>query len=339
MSCKRTAQGHLSFSSTLLLTTLVTSSVPLEAQQHFSVISENDIYAPRGQDRHYSNGIRIGYGLQQKDDSWYSWLGQFTSLNTEPKAHQYEIAFGQNIYTPEYFIATAPILHDRPFAGWLYSELSVNTHNPGTSESVSINLGMVGPVALAEQGQKLIHDIIGDPEPAGWDNQLRNEPALLIRYRRSWFLPVIEFSSIQAEFIPGLGVNLGNVFTDAGIGAAVRIGHYLPEQDLPARMQPGLSGGISNFSIRKNQFDWMLYAEIQGRAVAHNIFLDGNTFTDSQFVDKRTIVRDLATGIAFGFGRFNVPVIFSFSIVWRGREFDLQKREDSFGSAMIAVQY
>ncbi len=207
------------------------------------------------------------------------------------------------------------------------------------TEDLSINLGMVGPVALAEQGQKLIHDLVGDPEPAGWDNQLRNEPAILVRYRHSWFLPLLEINSLQSDNIPRLGINIGNVFTDAGIGTAVRIGNYLPEQDIPLRIQPGLSGSSSYVPIRKNQFDWMLFAEIQGRAVVHNIFLDGNTFVDSQSVDKRTFVRDLATGIVLGFGQFRLPVFVSFSVVWRGREFDLQQGDDSSGSAMIGVQY
>ena len=168
---------------------------------------------------------------------------------------------------------------------------------------------------------------------------MHNEPAILVRYRRSWFLPLLELISLQSEIIPRFGFNIGNVFTDAGIGTAIRIGNYLPEQDVPLRIQPGLSGSSSNIRIREHRFDWMLFAEIQGRVVVHNIFLDGNTFAESMSVDKRTFVRDLTTGIVLGFGQFKLPVFFCFSIVWRGREFDLQKGDDSFGSAMIGIQY
>lgn len=324
----------------MLFAILGISTVPAQAQQYLTIIAENDIYAPRAQDRHYTNGARIGYGLRQAEEgSWFSWLRDFVPFNSQDQSHHYELAFGQNIYTPEYYLASLPIPHDRPYAGWLYGELSINSHKPGVADDLSINLGMVGPVALAEQGQKLMHDIVGDPEPAGWDNQLRNEPTILVRYRRSWFLPLLEMTSLQSDVIPRLGFNIGNVFTDAGIGTAVRIGNYLPEQDLPLRIQPGLSGSSSNVPIRKNQFDWMLFAEIQGRAVIHNIFLDGNSFADSLSVNKRTFVRDLATGIVLGFGQLKLPIFVCFSVVWRGREFDLQQGGDSFGSAMIGMQY
>jgi lipid A 3-O-deacylase len=311
-----------------------------EAPRYLSVIAENDIYAPRGQDRHYTNGVRIGVGLQdQEDTSWYTWLGKTVLPGTDTQTRRYELAFGQNIYTPQFYIASFPIPQDRPYAGWLYGELSASSHRPGTTSDISVNLGIVGPAALGEPAQKLIHDVVGDPEPAGWDNQLRNEPAVLVRYRRNWFLPLFETGPVRTDIVGRLGFNLGNVFTDAGIGTAFRIGNYLPEQDLPLRIQPGLSGGNSYMPVRRRQFDWMMFADIQGRIVAQNIFLDGNTFNDSMSVDKRTFVRDLAAGIVLGFGQFNVPLFASFTVVWRGREFDIQQGGNSFGSAMIGISY
>jgi hypothetical protein len=168
---------------------------------------------------------------------------------------------------------------------------------------------------------------------------LRNEPVLLVRYRRSWFIPLLETSRLQAGLIQRAGINLGNAFTDAALGTAIRIGNYQPDQDIPLRIQPGLSGSASYFAVRKDRIDWMLFAEAQGRAVARNIFLDGNTFADSHSVTKRRFVPDLATGMAIGFGQFSTPVFLTFSLVWRGREFDLQQGSNSFGSAMIGIQY
>lgn len=308
--------------------------------QYYSVIAENDIYAPDGQDRHYTNGIRIAHSLQQKNaDGWFIWPDYFSLFDSNPQSRQFEIAFGQNIYTPEYFLTSNPVPEDRPYAGWIYGELSVSSHQPGMIEDIAVNLGIVGPVALAEQGQKLIHKLVDDPKPGGWDNQLHNEPTLLIRYSRSWFLTLFELDSLKSDLIPRTGFNLGNAFTDAGIGTVFRIGNYLPEQDVPLRIQPGLSGSNSYIPIRKQEFDWMWFAEIQGRAVAQNIFLDGNTFVDSMSVKKRPFVHDLATGVVLGFGQSSLPVYFSFNVVWRGREFELQQDQDSFGSIMIGIQY
>jgi hypothetical protein len=340
----RSKPSNYIYYSLILYPTLGLAVTPVQSQQndlqHISIVAENDIYAPRGQDRHYSNGIRFGHSLQQETvDSWFAWLDSVSQFDKEPQSRQYELAIGQNIYTPEYFLTNKPLPGDRPYAGWIYSELSVSSNEPGKMEDVTINLGMVGPVTLAEQGQKLIHKLVGDPIPRGWDNQLRNEPTILLRYRRSWFLSLFELDSLKSDLMPEIGFNLGNVFTDAGIGTVFRIGNYLPERDIPLRIQPGLSGGISYIPVRQQQFDWMWFAEIQGRAVAQNIFLDGNTFVDSLSVEKRPFVHDLATGIVLGFGQLSLPVFFSFNVVWRGREFELQQGKDSFGSITVGIQY
>ena len=82
-----------------------------------------------------------------------------------------------------------------------------------------------------------------------------------------------------------------------------------------------------------------MFAEIQGRGIARNIFLDGNTFTNSLSVSKKHFVYDLGVGITMGLGHFKYPVTFSFNIVWRSREFDLQQGKDNFGSALITIGY
>lgn len=320
-----------------LLSTAVQAQQP--APRYLTITAENDIYVPRGLDRHYTNGIRVGIGAgDNSKPRWYTQLGTLTP-GTANSRQQYEFAFGQNIYTPEFYSASYPLPADRPYAGWLYTELSVITDSPGTQQSLTINAGIVGPAALGEPIQKIIHEITGDLEPAGWDHQLGNEPALLLRYRRSWFFPLPQTGKVQSDLIPRMGVNLGNVFTDAGLGMALRIGNHLSEQDIPARIQPGLSSGSSFFPIRPQQLDWMLYAELQGRVVLHNIFLDGNTFSTSLSVKKRDFVSEAATGFIVGFGQLKYPLTVAFSFVWRGREFELQQGSNSFGSARIGIQF
>jgi lipid A 3-O-deacylase len=317
-------------------------SMAVRAEQadkpYLTVTAENDIYVPRGQDRHYTNGIRLGFGLDNDaEQRWYSWPGKL--MATAASSQRYEFAFGQNIYNPEYYIASVALPTDRPYAAWLYTEIAVNSHTPGMQQSLVANVGIVGPAALGEPVQKFIHTITGDREPAGWGNQLRNEPTVLLRYRRSWFVPLLQSGQIQSDLVPKAGINLGNVFTDAGIGAALRIGNFLPEQDIPLRIQPGLSGGTSYYPIRNGQLDWLLFAELQGRAVARNLFLDGNTFRNSLSVKKRHLVGDAAAGVIFGFGQLKQPLFIAFSFVWRGREFELQQGSNSFGSAQVGIHY
>ena len=306
----------------------------------FSFISENDNYVPARQDRHYTNGLYLCYGLPRGHQApWLNWLGNLTPLADRIPDREYSIAIGQNLYTPEAFTSPEAIPGDRPFAGWLYGELSVTTHSPGIEEQLAVNLGVVGPAAQGRRTQELLHDISGDLEPGGWHNQLENEPALLVRYRRSWFTAVVENQPVNMDLVTRAGLTAGNVVTEAGVGTMLRVGSTLFERDVPQRLQPGLSGNNARFDIRSGRFDWFLFAGIQGRIIAHNIFLDGNTFEDSLSVDRKTLGWDASAGISLSFGQLSHPVMFSFSFIWRGEEFDGQDGTDKFGSAQLSIQF
>jgi len=258
-----------------------------DISRHLSLISENDIYSPNAQDRHYSNGLRLGFNIHRNNEK----LRVIDSLpdNNLSTKYRNEAAFGHNIYTPENFISEKIQENDRPFAGWLYGEFTRISNTPNTEKAISLSIGMVGPAALGKQVQTLNHSIINDPKPLGWDNQLNNEPAILVKYRWSKFSSLVASEKINIGLISRLGLNLGNVFTDAGGGLLLRLGNYLPNYEIPLRIDPGYSGNSSFLVIRKNRLDWQIFTEIQGRGVFQNIFLDGNTFSNSHSVEKKTL--------------------------------------------------
>lgn len=305
--------------------------------QYISLISENDIYSPNAQDRHYSNGLRLGFNIHRDNEK----SGVIDSLldNNLSTKYRNEAAFGHNIYTPENFISEKIQENDRPFAGWLYGEFTRISNTPNTEKAISLSIGMVGPAALGKQVQTLNHSIINDPKPLGWDNQLNNEPVILVKYRWSKFSSLLDSEKIKIGLISRLGINSGNVFTDAGGGLLLRIGNYLPNYEMPLRNDPGYSGNSSFLVIRKNRFDWQLFTEIQGRGVFQNIFLDGNTFTNSHSVEKKNFVWDKSAGLIVSSGHFKNPLFISFSVTWRSREFHLQKGSNSFGSATVGLKY
>ena len=46
-----------------------------------TLISENDNYTPARQDRHYTNGLFLSYGLAKGQQApWLNWLGNLTPL-------------------------------------------------------------------------------------------------------------------------------------------------------------------------------------------------------------------------------------------------------------------
>lgn len=113
----------------------------------------------------------------------------------------------------------------------------------------------------------------------------------------------------------------------------MRFGENLPNDYGPPRIQPSLPG--SAFYDPSDGFGWYIFAGIEGRAVAHNIFLDGNTFQDSRSVDKKPFVGDLQAGIAVTLWRTRV----SYTHVLRTREFDGQDTTDSFGAFSASFRF
>ena len=62
--------------------------------------------------------------------------------------------------------------------------------------------------------------------------------------------------------------------------------------------------------------------------MARNIFLDGNTFRDSQSVKKEPFVADAAVGVAMNFGAYKLAYV----RVFRTREFVEQGSAPKYGS-------
>jgi hypothetical protein len=78
-----------------------------------------------------------------------------------------------------------------------------------------------------------------------------------------------------------------------------------------------------------------LFAGIEGRAMARNIFLDGNTFTDSPSVDKKTLVYDANVGVSLTYGKTQI----SYTLNWRSREFFAQDKSSLFGAISIGYKF
>ena len=50
--------------------------------------------------------------------------------------------------------------HDRPYAGYLYTEIGLSANNEHRMTLWELDLGVVGPLAMGEQVQNTTHDLI-----------------------------------------------------------------------------------------------------------------------------------------------------------------------------------
>jgi hypothetical protein len=144
----------------------------------------------------------------------------------------------------------------------------------------------------------------------------------MLTYERKWRFYQPLFAGQEVDAIPELGATLGNVMTYGEAGLTLRFGQNLLADYGQARIRPASSGtAYFNSDAMESPFGYYFYVAAQGRAVGHNIFLDGNTFDDSRGVDKKPLVGDASAGLAlFWSDRFKLDG----SVTYRSEEFDGQ---------------
>jgi lipid A 3-O-deacylase len=320
---------------------------------------ENDLFS--GTDRDYTNGVKLSWvsaNLRSYTEAaclpqWIKGLnslltgvhpGDFTSRNMV-------VTLGQSMYTPQDRLRRDVIAGDRPYAGWLYLGLGYNARKtvPPPSltgkleveldrmDTVEVNIGMVGPAALAKQTQDFVHDLRGLGRFYGWDNQLHNELGLQLVAERKYKLSKPNPGSfIHFDAISHYGASLGNVRTYINAGMEFRIGNSLPDDFGSAPIRPG---GDSNAPI---EGDGSRYASkgvhaflaLDGRLVARDIFLDGNTFSASPSVSKKYLTGDAALGIAWQWHGGKV----AYAHYINSKEFKTQANSHKYGSVTLSLE-
>ncbi len=155
---------------------------------------------------------------------------------------------------------------DRPYAGVLMFKTFLIAENAEKKSrvSVSFNAGVLGPWAGGEQMQETIHHWINYTQPEGWHNQIQND--LVLNYQ----------INTEKEFI-----QYENHFSLSGFGSA-RLG------TLSDKLTGGFTSNPGKFPFRfakppsvKSSFEWYLFCQVLGNAVAYDATLQGGVFNHS----------------------------------------------------------
>lgn len=302
-----------------------------------SLTFENDVFG--GTDKYYTTGWQMSWRSPSYDPpSWLAWIGD-AAVPFFPSggSQRWGLALGQSIFTPSDIEARIPDPADRPYASWLYGAFSITSYTRESYGSLEVQLGVVGPSSLAEQVQNNTHDLFNIDRAHGWDRQLRDEPGVNVVLARQWRYnrPVAASPSgaLQVGIIPSLTASLGNVQTYAAAGGVVRIGDKLDADFGTPRMRPTTAG--SAFYTPDREWGWYAFGGIEGRAVARDIFLDGNTWRDGPSVDKRNFIADASLGAALftPWGRI------TYTHTFRTKEFFGQKKTTEFGSINFSTRF
>ncbi|MDI6849398.1 MAG: lipid A deacylase LpxR family protein [Candidatus Saccharicenans sp.] len=302
---------------------------------------ENDVWLK--QDEGYTNGVQFMWVTPElKPDRGSPFLRWLAGLNRrvlggknrgaeESGTTSYQRRAGlslvQGMFTPDNLSEKELIPDDRPYAGLLYAGLGLVRLSPADQDSVGVAVGVVGPLSLAGAIQRWLHRTYGWTYPEGWENQLKNEPVLELWFNRLWTLVPARAASrrLQPVVKAGVGAQVGNLLIASMAVADLKLGFNLKPQMDAFTAAPLFNHFAAGRATRTSVY---AFVRLEGRAVARNLLLQGNTFQESHGVDIHHLYGQLSSGLAYQSPQAGLIIYF----VIRTREFIGQKyREPYFG--------
>lgn len=308
--------------------------VPPDPRGSLTLSYENDVLG--GSDRYYTSGLQLAWRSPSAEPpAPLRWLDERLDWLLGPGQLRWGFGLGHTIFTPRDTLASVPDPRDRPYAGWLFGAIVLQRQEAHALTTFEIQAGVVGPAALGEFVQNNVHDLIRDDSANGWNHQLKDEPGLNLVFEQTLRTPSLPLGlgGVEADLLPSASFSLGNVATYGGLGLAVRAGQGLEADFGAPRIRPALVG--SQFIQPTQEFGWYVFAGAQGRAVARDIFLDGNTWRDGPSVERRPLVGDLSAGFAVHWRGLRL----AYSHTWRTEEFYGQRGAQSFGSVGLTFRF
>ncbi len=253
------------------LVTAQESPLSQPKSQALRLLLDND--SSFGNDNNYTNGSRIDYMREWEEDQYWT------------------LSFSQEMYTP-YTNGPVPPPGEHPYAGLLALGVGFVTAGEILGISTELQIGVTGQPSLAEDTQRIVHDLGGFMQWEGWDSQVPSELTLQLSSRQELNIAPWGWQSASgwgSDSMLYFKEELGNVRISMTAGYIYRLGYNLPPTQRQAGCHRAQYAMSSLLSPDYNPQTWSLYllAGIQGSYVAHDFSLDGGFFHDFDSTAKR----------------------------------------------------
>lgn len=348
-------RAHLALPLSALI--FCTPWTALATESPWQLIGQWDNDLLTGTDEGYTNGARIAFVRQLPADSeehyflenalrrlsgasGRNWMDELRFPASDAVRFQYGFGLTQLMFTPEDPYAPTPPPGQRPYAGWLGLEFSLQASSGDSASTATVTLGTTGDLSYAGDMQKWTHQNISDsPIFLGWETQAPGELTLnlhLDHKQRLRFLDAARDWPVEVEGFYEWGAALGNFRTAAYLGGFLRAGHNLPARHATPRVQLG-SFTETIFAAgdeREDKFSLYGFAGLRGYGVLHDISLDGPVFRNwNESVDSEPWVGE----IIFGLGARWQEIELSLAHTLRSDEFEGQRNRSRYGSVMLRI--
>lgn len=226
-------------------------------------------------DNGYTGGTQIGWMSDAYEvaigNSYVSFLDNaVTTLFPLDKRGKYvngSANIQEIIVTPSDTNAREPLYDDVPYIGVLTANFSYFLWNTKAFDEYRVSIGTVGSYSGAKELQNGIHDLIGDGEAKGWNNQLGNYIVLQAGYQKGIREYAANFTENNTfEWFNSYFLDVGNIYTGMGAGSIIRYGQNVPKNFVK-------SGSFLNNS-QNDLFNLETYPYAWGWSVSTGIFID-----------------------------------------------------------------
>lgn len=230
----------------------------------FAISYENDLLTleyDTTTDYYYTGGTFIEFELP-----WLKKTPVSKVLFALPNGRDesFGISYNNLAFTPTSILSDSILIGDRPFSGTIYLGLNRVSCNIDKQMRLTsrLDLGAIGPVALAYETQKFIHAHTRNPEPHGWQYQIAND------VYANYSLRLEKGLLLKNRFVELIGmgtVNAGTIYSNAVAGLKIRAGrmpHYF---------------SADRFA---NQFQFWVYANGECKVIARDATLQGGLLND-----------------------------------------------------------
>jgi len=342
-----TYQAEAVKSKSLLLNAPSSSVVAnLERSRNFndyhsiSLQLDNDFFA--GLDQNYTNGLRLAWLASPIASANSSWLDKKISSIFAPSetiTQQRGLSLTQLMFTPatnvEYNIPK-----ERPYAGYLAVGYANVFKSDKINNTIELQLGIIGPSALAHQAQDIWHKIIDSPLWRGWDNQLEDEPTIQFSFtqKHRWSFIERNFGKFSSDGYYFWSADAGSVYLRASMGGVARFGYNLMPVSADCTISPTNYQDPPFTGMRQPLGPWSYFGFIGTtmRVIGRDAFLDGTLFRDCpSSVSAYPVVADFNAG--FGLRYKQLDVLVGYTI--RTKEYTSQDRHQTIGSFTVHYRF
>lgn len=289
--------------------------LPADEGAIISLQTDNDGILFDRDTRGYAHGERLNYTFAKNDEpNWLHSLVSWAPFGYESR--RYSLTGGRTAYAPAEGSGLI-----RPNASLYFLGAGLSGQGSRKTDLLQIQIGLIK----------------GD-EPSGVNvspYRFKTEPIITIQHTRLWTgEDGAAFGGKSWDFTPHTTLSLGTANTHIGAGAMLRFGNAIFRENaaLPA-LQPN---GVVHDRFRiEPKLGINLVAGFEARAVARDVFLDGNLFRGATGLDKKWYTGHGFIGLVIYKQSWKLAAYY----VKRAKEFNGQGPRSSYGSLSLTKHF